>query len=1017
MKPEYQRAYHQLNPKQRQAVDTIEGPVMVLAGPGTGKTQVIATRIAHILTKTDAKPVNILALTFTDAAAKNMRDRLIELIGPTAYRVPVMTFHSFCNDVIQDFPEAFPIDRSAQVLSEVERFTLLEQLLDTVSLELLRPVNRPNYYVRDCLKAISTLKKEGMTPDAFETIIVDAWEIPEKATKATKLQLEKNKQKNLDLLALYRAYEVALRDQLRYDFDDMVSLVVEVMSENELVRLQYQETFHYVLVDEYQDTNSAQNQVVDLLMSYWSEQANLFVVGDPNQSIFRFQGASLANTASFIDRYPKAEVIVLEQGYRCGNDLYQLAHTLITTEQATPRSSNTPLATILAQINQAPLSSDQKQAGTAQIIQAPSQLSEYLWITERIKQLIASGMEPRAISVLFRTNQEIQAFEQVFARSAVPYQSEAGTDILQLPAIQQLLQLLRTVEAVRCNEPHPDLFTLLTREWFGLPTIIMLKLARLAHAHKISLIDVLVSGSQPTSTVAQYQLSPLEWEAVQQAFQRMLAWITRLDAVSLPEWFVEVIAESGFRDWLLKQPDKFELLSAVNTLFSEIKAQARLNPRATLADFLHALEAIESYQLRVISQPLTLQTNVVALATVHKAKGREWGAVFVPGLIDGRWGNSRQRQVLPLPATIIPYGDVDQDSQTTDDLRLFYVAITRAKSQLFLSYSDTIVDQSRQRATVLSEYVASLEAAAPALVQRVAAESELPPADEQLQQLLVPVSAVRALQSDERAYFQYLADHLSLSVSTLNKYLRDPNEFVHDVLLRLPKAKEPAMAFGTAVHTALEQFYTDYLKQQKFPSEATLLEYFVQALDREVLTDTERAARRKKGKEILHSYHQSIKSQSPAVVSLETFFGHGQHPTYLDDIHLTGRIDRIDWENKQKNTVAVIDYKTGKPKSLNAIIGVSQTERYSERELALPESIRGVYKRQLLFYVLLTQLSARFQPTVTHGTFEFIEPNASGKLVQHQLELPQSEVDELKQLIREVVSEIRSLKFLDQVTL
>ena len=156
------QALNQLNENQRLAVETIEGPVMVVAGPGTGKTQVLATRIAHILQQTDVQPGNVLALTFTDAATKNMKDRIVSLIGSTGYRVPVMTFHGFCNDVIQDFPEAFPIARSAQVLSELERLTVFEQILTSLPLEVLRPINRPDYYIRDCIKAISDLKREGL---------------------------------------------------------------------------------------------------------------------------------------------------------------------------------------------------------------------------------------------------------------------------------------------------------------------------------------------------------------------------------------------------------------------------------------------------------------------------------------------------------------------------------------------------------------------------------------------------------------------------------------------------------------------------------------------------------------------------------------------------------------------------------------------------------------------------------------------------------------------------------------
>ncbi|HNS65642.1 MAG TPA: UvrD-helicase domain-containing protein, partial [Candidatus Woesebacteria bacterium] len=228
MKPNYANAYQQLNQTQREAVNTIEGPVMVLAGPGTGKTQVLATRIAHILQETDVKPGNILALTFTDAAAKNMKDRVVSLIGVTGYRVPIMTFHSFCNDVIRDFPEAFPIARNAQVLSELERFSLFQQILDSLDLELLKPLNRTDYYISDIIKAISDLKKEGVSPEQFAEVLLTAWPEADSApSKTVRMQQAKNRAKNLELAKFYQAYEVQLRESLRYDFDDMVALVVQ----------------------------------------------------------------------------------------------------------------------------------------------------------------------------------------------------------------------------------------------------------------------------------------------------------------------------------------------------------------------------------------------------------------------------------------------------------------------------------------------------------------------------------------------------------------------------------------------------------------------------------------------------------------------------------------------------------------------------------------------------------------------------------------------------------------------
>ncbi|MCA9372734.1 ATP-dependent helicase [Candidatus Woesebacteria bacterium] len=1021
MKTKYLQALNQLNENQRLAVETTEGPVMVVAGPGTGKTQVLATRIAHILQQTDVQPGNVLALTFTDAATKNMKDRIVSLIGSTGYRVPVMTFHGFCNDVIQDFPEAFPIARSAQVLSELERLTVFEQILTSLPLEVLRPINRPDYYIRDCIKAISDLKREGVSAEEFGQLAETAWSVDDSMKKAERTKAEKNHQKSMELSTIYMAYEIALRDSLRYDFDDMVALVVKAFAENDEVKAHYQEKFQYVLVDEYQDTNSAQNTVVDQLMSFWPEP-NLFVVGDPHQSIFRFQGASFANMASFLSRYPTAKQILLTNGYRCPQLIYDVAHVCISANQADVVEQGvgakaTP-ETILSQTGRQALVSQSKQKlKSIPLVQAPSQLSEYLWLSHQIKDLVAAGAEPESIAVLFRTNREVRQFEQVFSHFSIAYQTESGEDILQVQPVKQLLRLLTVLSECVQGEANPDLFTVLSYDWLGLPYLALLKLVRTAHAKKMALLDLILDESNISTEITAQTLTPLEREAIAETVKKLLTLLKRQQAMPFTEWFEILLHETGLLPWVLEQPEKIEYLLAINALYTEIKTQVQHDHFFDLNALLKVIDIMQQHQLKLTRPPLVLETNAVRLTTVHKAKGQEWKTVFVAGLIDGVWGNRKKRELLPLPATVISQEQLQKKQFNDEERRLLYVAITRAREQLFCSYSEAVVDQMRSKAVTKSEFIVELQELLPEAFLETDATEQLPELAIQVEQLLQPVETGRRLQRDEVAFFQYLVDKMSLSVSTLNKYLRDPQEFMLDVLLRVPKAKAAPMAFGTAVHAALEQFYRRLLEQGVFPAKEFLLEQFETALNLEVLSDHERAARLKQGKQILDQFYDQTIEQKANVLSVETFFGYGQHPTYLEDIHLTGRIDRIDQNQDagaKKQTVTVVDYKTGKPKSRNVILGVSGTTDYSQRELALPKTIRGVYQRQLVFYKLLTELSPGFRPEATSGVFEFVEPNASQKIVAHQFELEKDAVEDLKKLILEVMAEIKQLAFLSE---
>jgi len=291
----FELAYQSLNPLQKAAVDHIEqGPLLLIAGPGTGKTQVLSLRIANILRQTDAKPDTILALTFTEAAAKNMRERLLKIIGKDAYYVNISTFHAFCRQVIAEHGEYFPLQRESEHLSELDRYQLFENLLDELKPEHLRPLNDQYFYVNDIIQAISDLKREGISVLQFDEMVraqeQELLTLKEQSKSKTKIAaLEKKFLKNKNLLLLYQAYQERLRQTLRFDYDDMINFVVEA----------------FILVDEYQDTNKAQ-YVLTRRLSDLSQ--NLFVVGDMSQAIYSFRGADFRNILNFQKDYPEASI-------------------------------------------------------------------------------------------------------------------------------------------------------------------------------------------------------------------------------------------------------------------------------------------------------------------------------------------------------------------------------------------------------------------------------------------------------------------------------------------------------------------------------------------------------------------------------------------------------------------------------------------------------------------------------------------------------------------------------------
>ncbi|HSX41717.1 MAG TPA: ATP-dependent helicase, partial [Candidatus Saccharimonadales bacterium] len=320
----------QLNPEQLEAVEAIEGPVLVLAGPGTGKTQVVALRIAEILQRTQVSPRNILALTFTDAGAKALRTRLEQIIGIEAFQVAVNTFHGFAGEVIASFPHVFQKTRELVPLTEADQFQLIEKLLtDRADWPMLRPLRAPTLHVRDIASRITVCKREAVEP-----LSLTKWALAEKkAAKGEKSAIKQDQRlaqasRLEEFASFFGAYQEKLEQTARYDYDDTILFVIEALRQNAEVRAYFQEKYQYLLVDEYQDTNNAQNTLIELLADFFPNP-NLFVVGDDKQAIYRFQGASVANLLRFTQKFPMTKTIQLKINYRSTPEIIAAATKVI----------------------------------------------------------------------------------------------------------------------------------------------------------------------------------------------------------------------------------------------------------------------------------------------------------------------------------------------------------------------------------------------------------------------------------------------------------------------------------------------------------------------------------------------------------------------------------------------------------------------------------------------------------------------------------------------------------------
>jgi len=1003
-----------LNPEQRAAVEAIDGPLMVLAGPGTGKTQVIAARIAYILQHTDTNPNSILAITFTDAAAKNMRERLVSLIGHAGYYVSVQTFHAFCNDVLIEHTDLFPMHPASQALSDVERFSIIETLLTDMPLDVLKPINAPRHYAKKIIEAISNLKKEGVTTDAFAEIVSrDFAEAPDTKSKQILAKFARDKAKNEELVGIYQAYQAELSTRARYDYDDMIMMVVDGLKSHPFLLQSIQEQYHYFLVDEYQDTNEAQNQLLWQLSSHWEERANVCVVGDPHQAIYRFQGASVENTYSFLAKFPQAKIITLKQAYRCPQPIYDAAHSLISHNTLTAQDSTAVEVFVGEQLQQR-LISQHKDSGkpAVSVLTTPSDVAEWMLIAESISTLLKDGVAARDIAVLTKTNAQSIRLSEILRSHGIPTQMSAQSNALDNTSVQSILQLLAIIEALRSAGSVDQLLTVLLQPWWQLEPAVLYQLGQRAAAARMPLYQFIKEKPAAELAVRLLETQTADIEKVQQVVKQ-LETLGQLElTLSCPLWLQTVLEQSGVLAWLQEDIERYPDLLAVVSLVEHVGQWAANSQPFKLPELLATIQVLIVHNLSLPATSTTFIDEAVELSTVHGAKGKEWEYVFIPHCTDGVWGNSKRSELLTLPPTVLRYTDISKKEKNEDERRVFYVALTRARQHATCTYPEKYLTQGKQKDQVISMF---LSEAGFTPESDVASSERTVRSQHLLAQLLAPPAQMNLTPAVHRLLLS-LVDQLKFSATSLNRYLRSPEEFVLKDLLGLRQVPEAHMIYGTAVHAGLEEL----TKRMIADRGVDMVEVFAildASLKRGELPQAEHNRRLEHGRRVLETYQkQHIRPDQP-ILSTERVFGTSRHPIVLDGVQLSGRIDRIDWVDAKAKTARVIDYKLSKAKSVNDLAGKTGLAGLSEREQALQEHLRHPHKRQMLFYKILTDLDPSFQPQVVAGTFEYLNATSDPIVVQRELPLEHEAVEDLKQLIAEITTELRSLAFLDQMHL
>ena len=1008
LRDNYEKEYLKLNSQQRLAVDTIEGPVMVIAGPGTGKTQILASRIGKILLDTDAAPENIPCLTYTDAGVVAMRKRLLQFIGPDAYKVNIFTFHAFCNEIIQDNLTLFE-KNTLDPISDLEKIQLFKELIDSLPKNhILKRYRGDVYYEAYPLQGLfSAMKREGWTPE-FLIQSIDAYlnELPQndafiyktsRAGQYSKGDLKPTYHDEIEKMEKLRAavnefprFTEMMRKMNRYDFDDMINWVLKALKENANLLATYQEKYQYILVDEYQDTSGTQNQLVQLLISYW-EKPNVFVVGDDDQSIYRFQGANVENMLHFATTYSDDILkVVLTSNYRSVQPILDTSKALIS------RNSDRLVNQIEGLSKELQSQNDKiKHLTHIPIIHEYETIRyEMIGVVKKTEVLLASGVAPGKIGIIYKENKYGETISQYFNLMNIPVYSKRHMNALELPLVQKIIKILKYLASEHYipNSGDEMLFQILHFDWFGIQPVEIAKTTievadRRYKENKTSIRHLLQEKiNSPSRDLFSSNIS----EPMKRAAEIIENLIAAVPNNTLQMLFEAVIREAGVINAIMSSADKHWQLQVLTALFDFIKDETHRNPFLSLQEMVNLIELMENEKISIPLVQISGSEKGVNLMTAHGSKGLEFEYVFIVGANADVWEKKRaNNRGYKIPDTV--FASITSVKDFQELRRLFYVAITRAEQHLFISYSKFKNDGKEIEPTM---FIAEIQENYQLPVEKITLDTTI---IEQFAVLIFGEGAAPEIEKMEDDIITPILDRFVMNVTALNSYLKCPLGFYYNNFIRIPSAKNEATEFGSAVHFALHHLFDKMTKHpnQEFPPKQTFIELFEFYMNRhrESFSKEQFERRTEQGHEVLSNYYDTYIHSFNKIVLLEHSVS-----GVIEAVPIKGKLDKLEFDGKNIN---VVDYKSGDPeKGLDKLKGPSDK---------VPNG--GDYWRQAVFYKILIDNKPGKDWVAVSSEFDFIEPDKKKKYRKQKLVITPEDITTVTQQIKDTWTKIQNREF------
>jgi DNA helicase II / ATP-dependent DNA helicase PcrA len=962
-----------LNPEQLEAVKFSDGPLLIVAGAGTGKTTVITQRIAYLIEQGKAGAEEILAMTFTEKAAGEMADRVESLLPYGYFDLWISTFHSFAERLLKEHGLSIGLPTDFKLLNEFEQWALVKKNLDKFNLDYYRPLGNPTKFIRALIKHFSRAKDENIGPKEYleyaDGLKQDLDNMLGGADKSTK---EQEVARLNEVANAYHVYEQLLLDNNALDFGDLINYTLKLFRERPAILEKYRKQFKYILLDEFQDTNWSQYELIKILAA---PKNNLVVLADDDQSIFRFRGASMSNILQFSKDYPKTKKIVLTKNYRSAQNILDKSYEFI--KQNNPNRLEWQLAKT-DKLNKRLLAQN-KARGEIAVIKGADLADEVKQVVLKIIELKKNDKQAswNDFAILVRANDSARDFTAELDRLRLPYIFGASRGLYFKPVIMDIISYFKLLDNYH---ESAALYRILNLPVFNFTYEELVNFNHLAVKKAWSLFEVL-----NISSTLQFK------QDLEKKIKPVLALIAKHSSLAreknVSEVFLAFMNDSGYLKYLSRETDQksLEALSLLNQFLIRIQTFERASDEKTVRAFLQELNLeLEAGEEGGLSPELEAGPEAIKILTVHGAKGLEFKYVFIANLVDKRFPTTERSEQISLPDALIkeilPEGDVHLE----EERRLFYVAMTRAKFGLYFSWAEDYGGiRKKKPSRFLVELGLAKDDKSPGVKAKLKFEDN-PPAKS-------AKSGAKKL-AEEKINLP-LPNHFSYS--QLAAYSACPYQYRFAHILKIPVMGKEQFSFGKTLHAVMQKLFilinekkglgqAGLFDKKKTASATVTLEEILKLYEQSWIDDwyrdkASKAARKKQGQEILKVFYEKYKDNWPNVLFLEKGFNLKIAGDNKEAYIVRGVIDRIDQAGAG---IKLVDYKTGAPK---------EKLDFSEKE-------------QLLIYQLAAE--ELFNKKVEALAFYYLDNNSEVEFIGSK-----SDLEKIKDKIIKTIGDIRLGRF------